>query len=230
MYNKITLTLIVAMLPVFLIAQDDGILPNQVTNIKRLAYRNGFNENTLAAYVHQVYGESIGDLSQVEGANLIRSFFSDDKPKPLTPDVTGSGMWTPVKEFLSERKDSDVKPVSREIEVSPEPIAEPDPEPEIAPIIASILEVGMEKRFHLLDGNIIQGTIIKTVSGKDITKIGREAPDYILVCEAAKIDYLTYLRLRARLAEKKGYLLMTGTFEGCLTGETLIATNEGILT
>ncbi|KKN76515.1 hypothetical protein LCGC14_0370240 [marine sediment metagenome] len=61
-----------------------------------------------------------------------------------------------------------------------------------------------------------QGTIIKTVSGKDITKIGREAPDYILVCEAAKIDYLTYLRLRARLAEKKGYLLLTGTFESSL--------------
>lgn len=165
MLNKITVTLVFAILPVFLIAQDDGILPNQLTNIRRLAYSNGFNENTLAAYVHQVYGESINDLSQEEGANLIRSFLYDNKPKPLTTEVTGGSMWAPVKEFLSERNDSDVKPVRREPEVRPEPIAEPDPEPEIAPIIASILEVGMEKRFHLLDGNIIQGTIIKKEDG-----------------------------------------------------------------
>jgi len=58
------------------------------------------------------------------------------------------------------------------------------------------------------------GTIIRTVSGTDITKIGREAPDFILVCEAAKIDYEAYLRLNARLAQKRGDLLMTGTFEG----------------
>lgn len=60
------------------------------------------------------------------------------------------------------------------------------------------------------------GTVIKTVSGKDMTKIGREAPDYILVCEASKIDYMTYLRLQARLAEKRGLLLMGGTFEGSI--------------
>ena len=58
------------------------------------------------------------------------------------------------------------------------------------------------------------GTVIKTVSGTDVTKIGREAPDFILVCEAAKIDYEAYLRLNARLAQKRGELLMTGTFEG----------------
>ena len=63
---------------------------------------------------------------------------------------------------------------------------------------------------------LTNGTVIKTVSGTVVTKIGREAPDYILVCEAAKIDYMTYLRLRARLAEKRGHMLMTGTFEGSL--------------
>ncbi len=165
MYHKITITILLAILPVLLIGQDDGILPNQVTNIKRLAYRIGFTENTLAAYVHQVYGESISELSQEEGANLIRSFLSDSKPKPLTSDVTGSSKWAPVKEFLSERKDNEAKPVRRVPDASPEPVIVPDTEPEIAPVIASILEVGMEKRFHLLDGNIIQGTIIKKEDG-----------------------------------------------------------------
>lgn len=59
-------------------------------------------------------------------------------------------------------------------------------------------------------------TVIKTISGTDPTKIGREAPDGILVCEAAKIDYITYFRLQARLAEKRAWMLMTGTFEGSL--------------
>lgn len=63
-----------------------------------------------------------------------------------------------------------------------------------------------------LDG----GIIVKTVSGQDLTKIGREAPDYILVCEAAKISQMAYQRLGARLAEKRGFMLMTGTFEGSL--------------
>lgn len=58
--------------------------------------------------------------------------------------------------------------------------------------------------------------VIKTVSGTDPTKIGREAPDGILVCEAAKIDYITYFRLQARLSEKRAWMLMTGTFEGSL--------------
>ena len=60
------------------------------------------------------------------------------------------------------------------------------------------------------------GTVIKTISGTDPRAIGREAPDGILVCEAAKIDYITFLRLTARCAEKRAWMLLTGTFEGSL--------------
>lgn len=59
-------------------------------------------------------------------------------------------------------------------------------------------------------------TIIKTISGTDPMKIGKEAPDGVLVCEAAKIDFVSYLRLQARIARARGWLLMTGTFEGSL--------------
>ena len=60
------------------------------------------------------------------------------------------------------------------------------------------------------------GCIIRTKSGQDITKIGKEAPDIIGGCEAAKLDYTTKLRLTARLAERRGYFIYTGTMEGSL--------------
>ena len=43
---------------------------------------------------------------------------------------------------------------------------------------------------------------------------GREAPDAILGCEAAQLPHEVYLRLRGRLAERRGWLWLSGTFEG----------------
>lgn len=57
---------------------------------------------------------------------------------------------------------------------------------------------------------------IVTKSAKDPRKLGREAPNYILACEAAQLDYESYLRLRFRVAEKRGSLLLSGTFESSL--------------
>lgn len=63
----------------------------------------------------------------------------------------------------------------------------------------------------------IQGGIkIETKSAQDPRKIAMVAPDGILVCEASQIDYETYLRLRGRIAEKRGWLMMSGTFESSL--------------
>ena len=64
--------------------------------------------------------------------------------------------------------------------------------------------------------NIVGGFRIATKSGKDPRKIAMEAPDGILVCEASQIDYDTFLRLRGRIAEKRGWMLMSGTFESSL--------------
>ncbi len=60
------------------------------------------------------------------------------------------------------------------------------------------------------------GFRIATKSSKDPRKLAMEAPDGILVCEASQIDYETYLRLRGRLAEKRGWMLLSGTFESSL--------------
>jgi len=57
------------------------------------------------------------------------------------------------------------------------------------------------------------GTRILTKSSKYPEKIAVMAPDGILLCEAAQIDYDVFLRARGRLAEKRGWLVMSGTFE-----------------
>jgi len=60
------------------------------------------------------------------------------------------------------------------------------------------------------------GTRIVTKSAMYPEKIATVAPDGILICEAAQVDYEIYLRAKERLAEKRGWLCMAGTFEGSL--------------
>lgn len=56
-------------------------------------------------------------------------------------------------------------------------------------------------------------TRIVTKSAKYPEKIATMAPDGILICEAAQIDYEVFLRARSRLAEKRGWMCLGGTFE-----------------
>ena len=57
------------------------------------------------------------------------------------------------------------------------------------------------------------GTSIVTKSAKYLIKLGTTAPDGIVMSEAAQMDYEIYLRLRHRLAEKRGWMVLAGTFE-----------------
>ena len=57
------------------------------------------------------------------------------------------------------------------------------------------------------------GTQIVTKSARYPEKIATVAPDGILICEAAQIEYEVFLRCVARTAEKRGWLSMAGTFE-----------------
>lgn len=57
------------------------------------------------------------------------------------------------------------------------------------------------------------GTRIVTKSARYPEKIATEAPDGILICEAAQIEYEVFLRAWSRLAERRGWLSMAGTFE-----------------
>lgn len=63
----------------------------------------------------------------------------------------------------------------------------------------------------------INGCYIVTKSVKDYIKIGSESPDLILACEAARMDYIAYLRLRGRVARNRGRIVLSGTLEDSLS-------------
>lgn len=60
------------------------------------------------------------------------------------------------------------------------------------------------------------GAVVKTWSLKDWLKVGSEAPDGIIVAEVAQVTHTEYSRLCDRTAEKRGWLVGTGTFESSL--------------
>jgi hypothetical protein len=61
------------------------------------------------------------------------------------------------------------------------------------------------------------GQYIETKTSDDVRKLAAVAPDGIVMAEAAQCSYEVYLRCVGRLAEKRGWLLMSGTFEGSLS-------------
>ena len=60
------------------------------------------------------------------------------------------------------------------------------------------------------------GAEIVTRSAKEPEKLGGAAPDGILICEVGLLSYEAFLRVRGRLAEKRGWLAMSGSFESSL--------------
>ena len=55
---------------------------------------------------------------------------------------------------------------------------------------------------------------IITKSAQDPQKLAMTAPSGILVCEAAQLPYEIFLKLRGRIAEKRGWMVLSGTLEG----------------
>ena len=63
---------------------------------------------------------------------------------------------------------------------------------------------------------LADGTRIETKSAKDPRTLAMRAPNGVLGCEASQLDLETYYRLRGRVAPKRGWLFLSGTFEGSL--------------
>lgn len=59
-----------------------------------------------------------------------------------------------------------------------------------------------------------QGNVIETKTSHEIEKLASVAPSGICMCEAAQQEYGSYLRCRGRVAEKRGPIILSGTFEG----------------
>jgi len=59
-------------------------------------------------------------------------------------------------------------------------------------------------------------TRIETKSAKDPRTLAMRAPNGIIGCEASQLDLDTFNRLRGRCAPKRGWMFLSGTFEGSL--------------
>jgi len=121
---------------VALSAQDASILPAQKSAILTLASNNGFTQIALDNYLELNYHSTLDNLSKDNAVKVIQSFQIGDKP---SAELSSSNPMTQLTR----------------------PLAEKQVVAEAAVLKASILEEGMSKRFYLVDGNIISGTILK---------------------------------------------------------------------
>ena len=143
--------------------EDDSILPGQKKAIRTLAEKQGFNNETLNEYLQQEKGSTLLFLSKKDASDIIRLFQSLHAPTPA--DIR-----TPEPVEVIYEPDLQV--------IDPKPVKTRKKKEKPKPKIAEILEVGMAKRFHLIDGNIIQGEIIKMEG---------------LVCHIETIDGVLYI-------------------------------------
>jgi hypothetical protein len=120
--------------------EDIRILPAQRDAILSLSAVKGFTAETLNEYLVQKFGLPLSDLSRKNAAETIMLFQSENAPVPAKKAV-------PVQSSVVTQKAAEPPPAVDE------------------KLIAKFLEPGMSKRFHLVDGNIIQGTILKIEAG-----------------------------------------------------------------
>lgn len=150
-----SLLLLTGLLAISLVAQDGTAIPAQKLAIETLATQNGFTPKQLDEYLLNNYGSALNNLSRNNAVSVIQAFQSESKPKPIVHVKP-----VPVK-----------KPITRQVQ-KPALKKKVVPKEEDRPR-ASILEAGMSKRFYLVDGNIITGTILE-IKG-DVCSI--ETPD-----------------------------------------------------
>lgn len=128
--------LLISLVLTGLTAQDGSIIPAQKSAVAALATQNGFTQLSLDNYLMVNYNSSLDNLSKENAVLIIQAFQSANKPSP--------GMVTAPM----------TQPRPTPVAQTEKPSAKERPK-------ASILEVGMAKRFYLVDGNIINGVILE---------------------------------------------------------------------
>lgn len=139
---RMTSYLIIFVFSSILLAQSTPILDGQKKAIHILSSQHGFTETTFQNYIINEYGVQLDQLTQSQGSELIRRFQSGNIPPPQ-PIVT-----TALPAIMT-----------------PAPKLKPKTKPDREPVLAGVLEVGMNKRFHLVDGSIYNGEIVDIVDG-----------------------------------------------------------------
>jgi hypothetical protein len=151
-YFLMSVAVLVIALTVF--AQEEEILPAQAEAIRSLAIEKGFTPQTLNDYLVQKWGAPLNKLSRRNASALIGMFQSATPPSPSDVRQEAAPILSPA-----------AAPTQTQQQIAPLPQQRTVQERQAPLLIAEYLEVGMSKRFHIVDGNIIQGTIVKIEAG-----------------------------------------------------------------
>lgn len=143
MKRLIRLFIFLFLVMTMLLAQSATILSGQMKAIKILAERQGFSDKEFDRYLIKEYNKLLDQLSREQGAELITKFQSENPPQP--PGKPAAAATT----ITRKEAQNTVIQESRVLK------------PQNAPVLADVLEVGMEKQFHLIDENILYGKIVK---------------------------------------------------------------------
>lgn len=153
------------------LAQEEEILPAQAEAIRSLAIEKGFTMQTLNEYLVQKWGAPLNKLSRKNASALIGLFQSATPPSPSevsrveTPKIAPAATPSPAPQQQQIAPAAAPPQAQQQQQSAPLPQQKTVQERQAPLLIAEYLEVGMSKRFHLIDGNIIQGTIAKIDSG-----------------------------------------------------------------
>lgn len=60
------------------------------------------------------------------------------------------------------------------------------------------------------------GIVVETRSAEDYKRVAEKAPDAIVGCEVGRWHWMTFQRVSGRLAERRGWAWLSGSFEGSL--------------
>ena len=152
-------------------AQEETIVFGQQKAINALSSDAGLSSNELDSYLKKRYKRPLYQLSKSEGAELIQGFQDGSLSKASIMDyVSPMSKKTQISENKSPGQNQDL-------------------------IAASILEVGMKKRFHFKDGSISEGEII-AVNDDRVTLV-TESGEF-------RIPKTEFLAETAEITNKKG--------------------------
>lgn len=124
-------------------AQESEILPAQKAAISALSTERGFTPESLNEYLMLQWGAPLEKLSRKTAGAVISKFQSDTPPSP-----------SDIHKLRTEQSQTTPKQTQTAEGEFPQRV-----------VLAEFLEKGMSKRFHLVDGNIIQGTLVEIDTG-----------------------------------------------------------------
>ena len=168
--TKLSILLIILCSNLALDAQQETILFGQQKAINNLSSDTGLSENDLDSYLKKRYKKPLYQLTQSEGADIINGFQDGSLSKnSILAYIKPQGKIVQnFQQSAAQNKDL---------------------------IAASVLEVGMKKRFHFKDGSISEGEI--TGVNDNLITLETESGEF-------KIPKDEFLAETAEITNKKG--------------------------